>query len=308
MYNPSKPYTGIVTNQSARTWTTKYVRVMPDGFVYRRFTMPVYETCHTDGIGTKGIFHWEKRTFRNAVIDAMAMNLNDLLMYRAKPFLIVNHIFVPKEDIPAIRDIITALADECCEREIAIAGGETSIHNNEDGLEISISMMGFAEERFPNLFREGDVLVGLASSGIHSNGFTQIRSLMESGLKFNDEWLTPTRIYELPDRPLDIKGIQHITGGAFTKLKSRLFNIDAVISRDHKLEPQNMFKDIYAVKSDDRMMYETFNCGIGMVLAIDKYRAKQIIDKIGGEVIGVLQSGTGKVIIESKFSATTVSF
>ena len=202
-----------------------------------------------------------------------------------------------------------ALADECVNRNILISGGECAIHDNMNGLEISVTMSGFVERRWPNVFEKGDVLVGLASTGFHSNGFSMLRHLQSihgtDKLPFRDSWLTPTRIYDLIDQPLDIKGIQHITGGAFTKIKKKLYDLDAVIYRNHELNPQDEFKEVYHCHYSNDIMYRNFNCGIGMVLSVCPSAVERTVSKIGGFPIGEVRAGCGRVIIESKFNSQT---
>src|SRR3989344_1257902 len=112
MYNPTKPYKTEILHITATTWKTPYLSVTPGTYTTIRKKFKGVEVQHTDGIGTKGIFHWQKRTFDKAVIDALAMNLNDLLMARARAYALQNHITLTKDDHPAILAIIKALAKE----------------------------------------------------------------------------------------------------------------------------------------------------------------------------------------------------
>ena len=137
MYDPTKPYKGNILNLIKKTWDSSPLTVTPgyNTIFQRNFSFP--EVDHTDGIGTKGYFHWKMRTFKNAVLDSLAMNLNDLVLSRAKPFKLQNHIMLPLDDHLAILEIIETFVEECVKRGIAITGGETSVHSNLDGLEIS---------------------------------------------------------------------------------------------------------------------------------------------------------------------------
>ncbi|GAH88384.1 unnamed protein product, partial [marine sediment metagenome] len=221
---------------------------------------------HVDGIGTKGIFHWEQRSFRNAILDALAMNLNDLAMMRATPYALLDNLFLPEDDNDAILELVKSLSEECKKRNIAITGGETAILNNVQGLEISMNILGFVEKPKPNLLKEGDVLIGIESNGLHSNGFTRVRELFD----YKPEFILPTNIYidtiTRLERECDIHGMMHITGGAFTKLKELLPNADAIITNEHSLEPKEIFWELYRKGISDEEMYKTFNCGIGFVL------------------------------------------
>ncbi len=244
MYDPTKPYKNEILKLIKQTWETPYVSVK-EGVVKKKFSYPEYH--HTDGIGTKGIYHWEKRSFKNAVIDALAMNLNDLTIMRAKPYALIDHLFLPKDDESAILEIISHLTDECKRRGIAITGGETAIHNNISGLEISITMLGFVENPKPNRLKKGNILIGIESNGLHSNGFTKIRE--KFGTKYKPEFIEPTNIYIDTilslDKQFEIYGMMHITGGAFTKLKDILpENADIIIRKHHALRPQEIFFEI----------------------------------------------------------------
>jgi len=189
MYDSTKPYKDRIIESIKETWNTPYVNVK-DGKVYKKTFYPEYH--HTDGIGTKGVYHWQQRTFENAVLDALAMNLNDLAMERSWPYAIVDHLFVPEDDHEAILDIIDYLSGECLKRDIAITGGETAIHNNMEGMELSINMLGLTENKKINQLEAGDYLIGFESSGLHSNGFTVVRELFN---EYRKDFTKPTNIY-----------------------------------------------------------------------------------------------------------------
>src|SRR3989338_417501 len=142
MYNPTKPYKHEILRLIESTWNTPYVTVHRGLYpiIQKKFSFP--EVQHTDGIGTKGLYHWKKRTFRNAVLDALAMNLNVLAMVGATPYALQNHIVLPRDDHGAILKIVVVLAAECKKRKIAMTGGETSIHSHTKGMDISITVSG----------------------------------------------------------------------------------------------------------------------------------------------------------------------
>lgn len=303
MYEPTKPYKKKILELIRKTWETPYVSIRDNIYpiIEKKFSYP--EIDHTDGIGTKGIYHWQQGTFRNAVLDALAMNLNDLAIARAVPYKLQNHIIIPKED-ERILKIIEALSEECKKRKIAITGGETSIHNNINGLDISITISGFIKEVKENKFKEGDTLIGFKSNGLHSNGFTKVREIF--GEEDRVEFIEPTKIYlsEVLDlnSKFDIHGMMHITGGAYSKLKDLLENTDVEINKVHKLEPQNIFKELYKRGVSDEEMYKTFNCGIGFILSVSSEDADNVITELDADIIGKIVSGTGKIKIESMFS------
>ncbi len=311
MYDSTKPYKGEILRLIKQTWETPYVSVEKN-IVRKKFSYQEYH--HTDGIGTKGIYHWEKRSFENAVRDALAMNLNDLAMMRATPYALIDHLLLPEDDEDAILEIISHLAGECKGREIAITGGETAIHDNMDGLELSVTMLGFVKNPKLNMFRKGNVLIGIESSGLHSNGFTKVRE--KFGEEYRPEFIKPTNIYIDTilslDKQFEIYGMMHITGGAFTKLKDILpKDADIVIERHHGLRPQEVFFDLYNREVSDDEMYKTFNCGMGFVLGVEEGDAYEILKEIKefkADVIGKVIRGNHKIKIESMFSGKEVEY
>ncbi len=313
MYNPTKPYKDEIIKLTKQTGETPYISI-EGGIVSKKFNYPEYH--HTDGIGTKGVYHWQERTFKNAVVDAMAMNLNDLLMVRAKPYAVIDHLFVPEDDENAILELVGNLSEECGKRDIAITGGETAVHDNMEGLELSATMLGFIKNPKPNKFEVGYVLVGIGSRGLHSNGFTKVRKVLGSDYeKYINDLTKPTAIYS--DSLLDvvedfnIKGMQHITGGAYTKFKDLIGGEDILITGDHKLEPQKIFEDLYERGIPDEEMYKTFNCGIGFAVGISEPEADEFISKIKplkSDIIGEIVKGSGKIKLESKFTDKKIEY
>jgi phosphoribosylformylglycinamidine cyclo-ligase len=315
MYDPTKPYKQQVLDIIRSTWETPYVKVKPGAYpiIIKKFSG--LEVDHTDGIGTKGVYHWAQRTFRNASLDALAMNLNDLALARAIPYKLQNHIIIPEDDKAAIIEIVETLAEECRKRKIAITGGEISIHNNTQGIDISMTVSGFIKKDKPNQLLPGDTLIGLRSSGLHSNGFTKVREVF--GDDFRPEFVEPTKIYLDDvlrlDKKYDIHGMMHITGGAYTKLKDVLHNADAVISKNHYLYPQKIFLELYKRGISDQEMYKTFNCGIGFVLGVPQKQAERTVSFLNREqdaadIIGRVVAGKGVVRIESAFSDKGVEY
>lgn len=304
MYNPTKPYKHQILKLIESTWKTPYIKVEKGLYPVFKKNFSLWEVQHTDGIGTKGFYHWRKRTFRNAVLDALAMNLNDLAMVGAIPYAIQNHIVLPKDDHKAILEIVKSLARECKKRNIAMTGGETSIHSDTKGMDISITVSGFLSKKFNNQCKNGDVLIGLPSSGLHSNGITKVREVF--GKKYRKEFTEPTHIY-LDDilsilRTSTIHGMMHITGGAFTKLKDILGKNDAIISQPKTLQPQKVFWDMYGKGLSNKTMYSTFNCGIGFILSVPEKEASNILSHVPNiAIIGKVIRGNNKIRIVSAF-------
>ncbi|MEK9153365.1 MAG: AIR synthase-related protein, partial [Patescibacteria group bacterium] len=163
----------------------------------------------------------------------------------------------------------------------------------------------------PNQFKPGDALLGIKSNGLHSNGFTKVREVF--GGAYKSDFVKPTAIYLdtilALNKKFDIHGMMHITGGAFTKLKSLLRGADARVSRARKLKPQPIFKELYQRGISDIEMYQTFNCGIGFIFSTSEREAKIIVSRSPNvDIIGKVARGNGKIIIDSMFSDCKVEF
>jgi phosphoribosylformylglycinamidine cyclo-ligase len=305
VYDPRKPYKHEIIRLIESTWKTPYVTVHAGTYPIIKKKFNAFEVQHTDGIGTKGEFHWQKRTFKNAVLDALAMNLNDLALVGAIPYALQNHIVLPEDDHEAILEIVRELAKVCKKRGIAMTGGETSIQNTATGMDISITVAGLIKKERKNKFKVGDVLIGFKSYGLHSNGLTKVRSLFGAG-EWRDEFVAPTAIYL--DQVLGIlkkyhvSGMMHITGGAFTKLHDLLDGTDAIVQHPPALRPQAIFDELNSRGVSDEEMYKTFNCGIGFVVGVSEADAKKILKSVkNAGVVGMIVKGNGKVRITSAF-------
>ncbi|OGG44809.1 hypothetical protein A2673_02120 [Candidatus Kaiserbacteria bacterium RIFCSPHIGHO2_01_FULL_50_13] len=309
-YNPAKPYKRQILGAIEETWNTPHIQVRRGVYPAFRKKFSGWEVDHTDGIGTKGYYHWRLGTFREAVIDALAMNLNDLALVRATPYKLSNHITVPVEDERVYR-VVREVVRECSKREIAVVGGENSFHNTAEGLDISMTISGLLHGKpTPNAFHIGDTLVGLKSSGLHSNGFTTVRRVF--GKIVRKEFTRPTAVYLNTilalDKRFNIHGMMHITGGAFTKLKDVLgARADAHIAHPRALTPHPIFYELRERgKFSNKVMYSTFNCGIGFILSVPPRDAERIVHCTrGAAIIGSVKNGGGKVHVLSAFSNKT---
>lgn len=312
MYNPSKPYKHDLLKLIQSTWKTKYVSVKDGVYPIIRKKFPYPEIQHADGIGTKGYYHWRAKTFENAVIDALAMNLNDLALMGAVPYALVDHIVTPDMGHESVMRIVHALAKECKKRGIALVGGETSHHNNIDGIDIGLVVSGFVKKPRKNVLHPGDVLVGLRSNGLHANGITRVRAMFGPG-EWRDEFVAPTAIYL--DQVLailkehNVSGMMHITGGAFTKLKDLLRNADAHFLAPPAFRPQPIFHELYARGVGSADMYQTFNCGIGFVLGLKEDDARVLVRRYkNASIVGHVTKGTGVVRVVSAFDGEDLSY
>ena len=314
MYDTTKPYKDRVKEIIRSTWEPcPRIAVLNCDSEYPLFRSDhnehFFEIDHTDGIGSKGMLHWYNDTFLYAVQDALAMNINDLTTARAIPFKLQNHLTIPEDDHNAVTAILAYMASECIERGIAMTGGEISIQDNLQGMELSVTMTGCTDKYHKNVLAPDDTLIGLPSSGLHANGFTKVRQLFAK-----HEWeaeplasvlTTPTRIYDLQHCWSKINGIVHIAGGGFTRLKQYLKEAQANIWCDVSIP--NIFTDLWRLGVTPDEMYRTFNCGVGMVLSVSPENTKEILDKTGGFIMGRVYSAgkeeVGKVLVESWIGA-----
>lgn len=310
LYDTTKPYIPEIKRLIQTTWNTKYVQVNQYGVRKKPGAPQGIEWRHTDGIGTKGEDHWRQRTYAAAVQDVLAMNLNDFARDRCIPFEVCDHIFLPSDDHGAMISIVSHLAEQCRSHHLAITGGEPAIHKGSQGLEISMTMLGVRRSFASNEFREGDVLIGIGSSGAHSNGFTKIHQIFDNRELLTDDITIPTLIYyasiEEIDRIFGIHGMTHVTGGAYTKMKESLGAHDAIIHRSHDLKPHPIFWELVRRGVTDEEMYRTFNCGIGFIIGINERIAdicmRIIREEFNAAIIGHVVPGQGNVHIQSMFS------
>jgi phosphoribosylformylglycinamidine cyclo-ligase len=271
-----------------------------------------YLALATDGVGSKLSIATKLKQWSGVGIDCMAMNVNDLLCVGAEPIAFVDYIAVPKPNPETHAAIGKSLTEACKRARVTLAGGETaSLPGIVTELDLSGTALGWlskgSEITGINL-KEGDVLIGLPSSGVHSNGYSLVRKVMEvSGTSWEDAWqsaidenrierfnegqitfgevfLNPTRIYVDPvvdliqDGPCsseNIHAICHITGGGLSNLL-RLH--DSLGWHIHSPLPiLSEFKWIEETGNIDRReMYRTFNMGCGMIIAVDKTVSSEV--------------------------------
>lgn len=277
---------------------------------------------HADGVGTKSQVYEEGNY--GFVQDAVAMNLNDILIaglsVPEKTFICntlilgsdcEEHGYLIKEELKRI----------CKEKKLDLMTNNHVYMNNFQGAELDMVMTSvFNEQELPKtILQERDHIIGVGSNGIHSNGLTGARSYAEKLTEkerkdFYKELAKPTPIYDDLFNALEdvkLKAGVNITGGAFTKiLKILPDDLSAYIHRNHSLKPQDLFYELY---TDDKRMYNYFNCGVGLILVTNNKTASQAVDKIKktgykADVIGELKKGNKEVIIESMFGNETIKY
>ncbi|MCD6222307.1 MAG: phosphoribosylformylglycinamidine cyclo-ligase [Thermoplasmata archaeon] len=266
----------------------------------------------TDGVGSKIIVANEMKKWDTIGIDCIAMNVNDLLCVGAKPIAFVDYLAMEKMDAMVAKEIAKGLEKGAEEAGISIIGGETAtLPEIIKGFDLAGTAVGIIEKELPKNVKEGDVIVGLKSNGLHSNGFTLARKVFkENGYSFHDEideigvigyeLLKPTRIYvkEIEElwNEVEIKGIAHRTGSGLYKLRRMIGDFRFII--DEPFEPQPIFRVIQKLGNvSEYEMYKTFNMGMGMAIVVSKEESEQAIQilnrSIEAKAVGKIGEGKG---------------
>ena len=274
----------------------------------------------TDGVGTKIKLAFLMDKHDTIGIDCVAMCVNDVACSGAKPLFFLDYIACGKNYPEKIEQIVKGVADGCVMSGCALVGGETAEHPgmmpNEE-YDLAGFTVGVGEKDklvTGEHLKEGDAIIGVASSGVHSNGFSLVRKVFdinektidvyydELGAKLGETLLTPTRIYVKPLLALmdeiRVNAISHITGGGFYENVPRMLNDDtlAVIEKDKcfTLPIFNLIQKTGNIPEHD--MYNTFNMGTGLMLAVDSDKADEAVRilQANGEqakIIGEIKSG-----------------
>ena len=262
----------------------------------------------TDGVGTKLKLAIEAKKYDTVGIDLVAMCVNDLICNFGEPLFFLDYYATGKLDVDAASEVIKGIAKGCIEAECALIGGETAEMPGmyrEGDFDLAGFAVGIAEEDELNpKVKEGDILIALPSSGIHSNGYSLVRKLFFEKLKmkFDDEingkklidiLLTPTRIYVKDFKRLKpyINALAHITGGGIIENLPRVLpdDLEAVVYKDKiKILPIFEFMSKYV---DEEEMFRTFNMGVGMVLAVSEENVENVLKNSDGYIIGEIKKG-----------------
>ncbi len=290
------------------------------------FELPISEyknpvlVSGTDGVGTKIKLAFLMDKHDTVGIDCVAMCVNDVACSGAKPLFFLDYIACGKNYPEKIAQIVAGVAEGCVQSGCALVGGETAEHPGmmpDHEYDLAGFTVGIGEKDklvSGEHLAEGNALIGVASSGIHSNGFSLIRKVFdineqtiavkydELGTTLGEELITPTRIYVKPLLALmdgvRVNAISHITGGGFYENVPRMLNdgFTAVIEKD-KCFKKPIFDLIQKTGNiPERDMYNTFNMGTGLVIAVDADKADEAVRilKANGEeaaVIGEIKSG-----------------
>lgn len=281
----------------------------------------------TDGVGTKLKIAFAVDKHDTIGIDAVAMCVNDVLAQGAEPLFFLDYVAVGKNEPAVVEAIVSGVAEGCRQAGCALIGGETAEMpgmyqpGDYDIAGFTVGAVDRCNLIDGSKVKTGDVLVGIASSGVHSNGFSLVRKIVaDAGLEFDKKYeetgdktlgemlLTPTRIYVKPVldviRNVDVHGVAHITGGGFDE------NIPRILHDGQGIEVKEGSWEILPVfrllekygKVPHREMFNIFNMGIGMVLALDEKdapKAIEILERHGEKatVIGKITNKSGVKII-----------
>ena len=257
----------------------------------------------TDGVGTKLRLAQLMDKHDTIGIDCVAMCVNDIICGGAAPLFFLDYIACGKNDPARIAEIVTGITEGCRQSECALVGGETAEHPGlmpDDDYDVAGFSVGIVDEEKiidGKRLAQGDVLIGLASTGVHSNGFSLVRKVLDvehadltspveqlGGKGLGEALLTPTRIYVKAIKALlkagvDIHAVSHITGGGFYENVPRMMTdgLTARIRLDSfpKLPIFQLIQDKGNIPQRD--MYNTFNMGIGMILALPAGQAQQAL-------------------------------
>ena len=259
----------------------------------------------TDGVGTKVQLAYIMDKHDTIGIDAVAMCVNDIACSGGEPLFFLDYIACGKNYPEKIATIVSGVAEGCNQSGAALVGGETAEHPGlmpEDEYDLAGFAVGVVEKKeliTGESIKPGDTLIGIASSGVHSNGFSLVRKVFEMtkesldtyydelGKTLGEALIEPTRIYvkalkSVKDAGITIKGCSHITGGGFYENIPRMLpdGVRAQVKKD-SYEVPAIFK-LLAKKGDidEHMMYNTYNMGVGMCLAIDPADADKTIAAI----------------------------
>ena len=275
----------------------------------------------TDGCGTKVKLAMLMDKHDTIGIDAVAMCVNEIACAGAEPLFLLDNIACGKNYPEKIAEIVSGVAEGCVQSGAALIGGETAEHPGlmpEDEYDLAGFAVGVCDKKdmiTGEDLKAGDVLIGMASSGVHSNGFSLVRKVFEMtkesldtyyddlGTTLGEALLAPTRIYvkalkSIKNAGVKVKACSHITGGGFYENIPRMLKdgVKAVVEKDSYPVPPIFTKLAKEGNVDEHAMYNTYNMGIGMIVAVDPADVDKTIEAIKATgdtpyVIGHIEDG-----------------
>ncbi|WP_295744989.1 phosphoribosylformylglycinamidine cyclo-ligase [uncultured Oscillibacter sp.] len=285
----------------------------------------------TDGVGTKLRLAQLLGRHDTVGIDCVAMCVNDIICCGAKPLFFLDYIAIGKNEPEKVADIVSGVAEGCVRSGCALIGGETAEHPgvmDPDDYDIAGFAVGVVDKSKiidGSRIQEGDALIGLTSSGVHSNGFSLVRKVFDiertdlaapmdalGGKSLGEALLAPTKLYVKPvlallEGGIDLHGASHITGGGFYENVPRMLPEGLEAHFYAAMLPRMPIFDLIAKRGNisERDMYNTFNMGLGMVLAVPREQADKALAILRGagepdaaEVGGVCPGDAGVAFCE----------
>jgi phosphoribosylformylglycinamidine cyclo-ligase len=288
-----------------------------------RYRKPVL-VSGTDGVGTKLRLAIDTHRHDGVGIDLVAMSVNDVVVQGAEPLYFLDYFATGKLDVDTAERVVAGIVEGCVQAGCALVGGETaempSMYHGAD-YDLAGFCVGVVEKDAiidGSKTRAGDTVLGLPSSGPHSNGFSLIRKILEisgadinsdlQGISLIDRLMAPTRIYVKPllrlMREVSLHGLSHITGGGLLDNIPRVVPEGLEVVLEKSAWRRNPVFDWlqHQGKVSDTEMYRVFNCGVGMTIQLasgDAQRAIDVLREAGQEawVIGEVRAGTRGVVI-----------
>ena len=280
---------------------------------------PVLVSC-TDGVGTKIDLANRLKKFDTIGIDLVAMCVNDLIVQGAKPLFFLDYIAVGKLNLIKLKKILSGILKGCKISECSLVGGETAempgiySKNKFDLAGFSVGIVSKSKMLHKKNVKNGDIILAIPSSGIHSNGYSLVRSVIKNKKlpkKIKDELLTPTKIYTKEVLGLVNKNLincgSHITGGGLIDniLRSVPENLSLNIDLS-KIKIKKIFKWLKSKKISDNEMIKTFNCGVGFCLIANKKNSNKIKKFFSNEYkpyqIGFISKNKKRINLENKIT------
>lgn len=278
-----------------------------------KYTEPVLVSS-TDGVGTKVKIAQDAGIHNTVGIDLVAMCVNDTIVSGAEPLFFLDYIACGRLDVQLVNDLVSGISDGCVDAGCALLGGETAEMpdlyqpSEYDLAGFTVGVVEKSKIIDGSGIAPGDIIIGLPSTGIHSNGYSLVRKLFpEPSRELAEELLTPTRIYVKPVLALltkvSAKGLAHITGGGLIDNVARILPGDTAAMLDTTAwKPAAIFEKIKkAGNVGHTEMFTVFNMGIGMVIIVapeDRLAAEAALNEMGEQysIIGKIEKGHGNVI------------
>lgn len=312
---------GLIKDMVKRTYNQQVLTELGSfGALYElgKYKNPVL-VSGTDGVGTKLKIAFSLNKYTSVGIDCVAMCVNDILCHGARPLFFLDYLACGKLDATVAAQIVSGVTEGCLQAGAALVGGETAEmpgFYQSGEYDIAGFAVGVVEKEAVvtgDKIRPGDVIIGLASSGVHSNGFSLIRKLITdlriefAGQTIGEILLTPTKIYVKPVLAVlekyPVNGMAHITGGGLYENIPRIIpNGLCATIETAKIKSLAIFELIEKLGVPRDEMYATFNMGLGFVLVVNPAHLAGILDELSAQgeepaVIGVITQGANKLCL-----------